>query len=97
MKTLRFKVGDLARVVHDQDRVLPWALGEIAEITALDERGPGFKDYCIKMRGHSWYGANDEELEPIPPENFIHADTLKLFDQKPNTDLPVGPKVKERV
>lgn len=114
MKTLRFKVGDLARVVNPRP-TSKIQVGDIAEVLVVghfcagaidpfDGRAlrSGFPpcDYICRIHGETgfWY---DENLSPLPGDSdsrsHIHADTLKLFDQKPNTDLPVGPKVKERV
>lgn len=105
MKTLRFKVGDLARFVSSVD---PACVGKICEIVGVNvhsSHGNPY-DYAITfpcgtitphpITGNRWC-TMDFRLAPLPGDSRIHADTLKLFDQKPNTDLPVGPKVKERV
>jgi hypothetical protein len=95
MKTLRFKVGDVCEIIAAGAGGKDWR-GEIVTILAgpIECLAPGCQVPSYRIaRGF----VHETSLRKLPGDSHIHADTLKLFDQKPNTDLPVGPKVKERV
>ena len=88
--TLRFKVGDLARVVRDDGHgKVPGVVGEIVEIISIGAYGswngvPWKADYGIKIRGleHRLCGANDHELAPLPGDDssdFIPPAVRELF------------------
>lgn len=103
MKTLRFKVGDMARVVLCSEPHGGWRLNAIVEITQV---GPVrcFKDnvclladYEVKLLDGVVGGCNDAALAPLPPDaDHIPPATRSIFNVTPNQGLPVGPRPKVR-